>query len=288
MGSENIFVSLFRKLGVEPTPERIKAAEARKGKGAEKAAKAVIKNEKERERRQRNRKALKQYGISNSIISKNRLDTKNFDKYSKKELQKYKRQTSTQRREHEKAERLRQAGYTDFKKSDLRKSWDKLKAQFPKLEPPEDKIVKLPDVWLYVGYADTTGNGFDAYLYNGYTILELESEIEEFYGYAKEHPDDSVQFHGVFYIDYGTEQAMKKRAEVNYSRGYNFSRKYTKLDDKSYSKLTVSNKWTKLDFLQLVATCFAHMKSSDILHYIHVFKDYCNACKFDYLNFIKD
>ena len=92
MGSENIFVSLFRKLGVEPTPERIKAAEARKGKGAEKAAKAVIKNEKERERRQRNRKALKQYGISNSIISKNRLDTKNFDKYSKKELQKYKRQ----------------------------------------------------------------------------------------------------------------------------------------------------------------------------------------------------
>lgn len=284
---KSIIASLFEKAGFTATDELIQKALARSGKGEEKAVKAVIKNEKERQRRQRNREQLQKIGVSDSIIAKHRLNTKNFDKYTKKELQKFKRESRTLERETEKAEALKRAGVKNIKKTDLRKSWDKLAHKYGVEIPGTVKRPKVPEgkSWLYVGYADTTGNGFDATIFNGYTVEELEQEIEDMYEGAALHPDNSVNFAGVFFIDYGPKEVMEKRAEVNFSRGYNFSKQYTKLDEKSYMKLTVSNKWTRLEFLRLVATCFAHMKNSDILHFYDVFLGYCEENGFDYMNF---
>lgn len=285
MASKTKIAKLFEKAGFPANDELIQKALARSGKGEEKAVKAVIKNEKERQRRQRNREQLRKNGISDSIIAKHRLNTKNFDKYTKKELQKFKRESRTLERETEKAEALKRAGVKNIKKTDLRKSWDKLAHKYGVEIPGTAKRPKVPEgkSWLYVGYADTTGNGFDPNIFRGYTEEELDSELDDLYEYAVNHPDDSTHFSGVFYIDYGTKETMEKRAQVNFSRGYNFSKQYTKLDEKSYMKLTVSNKWTRLEFLRLVATCFAHMKNSDILHYYDVFRAYCQENEFEYL-----
>ena len=284
---KNIIIRLFEQAGYKPTEERIEKALARAGKGEEKAVKAVIKNEKEKQRRQRNRQQLQKIGVSDAIIAKNRLDTKNFDKYTKKELQKFKRDSRTREREMEKAEALKRAGVKNPKKTDLRKSWEKLADKYNIDIPGTAKRKKVPEgrTYLYVGFADTTGNGFDATEFKGYTVEELQQFIVDMVEGAAFHPDGSDAFGGVFFIDYGPKEVMEKRAEVNYSRGYNFSKQYTKLDDKAYMKLTVSNRWTEQEYLRMVATCFAHMKNSDILHYYDVFRDYCTENGFDYMNF---
>lgn len=290
MGFIDVIKKAFQSVGMELTTERQEKVNARmKGtdeQAATKAAKQVIKNEKERQRRQRNRAALKENGLSDTIISKYRLDTKNYDKYEKTDLQKYRRQSRERERMDAKKAAIEKTGAKP-KKSDLRKSWAKLEKEFKLENPTKPKPTPKKEEWdivrehLYIGLADN-GSPFDSSEFDGYSIEELEEEIEQYLDYANSFPDDSAMWAGSWFVDYGSRATMDKRAEVMYDRGYSLNKDYMKLDQNSYNKLTVSNKWSKREFLKMTATIYSHMKSSDILHTHKKLKNYLARNGLDY------
>ena len=250
-----------------------------KGDTLEKATSRVIKNEQQRKRRQKNKNNFLDYGIDEKFISQYDLTNKNIKKMDKSFLKKLKKKSTALKLERKKEKALKDKGIS-FKKSDLRKSWEKLR-QENNLDDT-DTFYSLR-YYLYVGFSDVLGLGFDPHVFDNFSVITLEKSIREFILEAILFPDNSDDFVGVWVYDYGYKSDMEYKAKVYSERGYNFSRGFIKLDGRNYRKLTVSNSWSKKEFLKMFATVLYHMKSSDRLEFREFLLSYANACKIDYL-----
>ena len=153
---------------------------------------------------------------------------------------------------------------------------------YKKLYEYSDNIVIECKSYLYVGFADTSGQGF--YMER----LDVESSLQSISDRLKEaheNIDDSgSNFHGVFVIDFGSNEAMETKAYAYYSRSVEYAMKHAKFDGKQYQKICVSNKWSKKDFLNLVNSCLQQMSNADAVDFFGIFKDYCTANNLPFLD----
>lgn len=248
----------------------------------QKEVKRIDRNVKVKTDRQNRRNELLQNNIPLSIITRERLDYKQFNFTDKKALADY-------RRRGEKLDALKAAGYRvkDITNSDLRKSWANLLKKFPKIEVPyaQQKRIRKTEVknidrvyeakeYLYIGFADIV-DGWHSQNLSMLPIGDVKSLIMDRVREAQMNEDDSGSFRGVFQIAMGSREEMEHRARVYYKRGYDMTPAHLKLVENQFSKITVSNKWTEWDFIEMTYNCISQMRNQDVPQFVNNLKRYC-------------
>lgn len=240
-----------------------------------KETKRITRNEKRKADRAASREFLLEQGLDQKFISRYKLYDKQAKSYDSREILKLKKQNA-----------LENAG-VKFTQADLKLGWVKLQEKYPDLIIP-DKAWKHPPkkskksaqsgfkYWLYVGAAAAGNDGFEPMDFSGFSIADYETHINEIVSFAAAHPDGSGRMHCVFKVLIrDNPEPLQRAAEVFYNRGYNLSGENMKLDNKSYSSLTISNKWTKAEFLRLVLSCISQMKNADVSDFMDSMRKYC-------------
>lgn len=255
----------------------------------QKEEKRISRNEKTKALRHAKREQLLQANIPLSIITRERLDYKaiNFD--DKKQLSKW-------RRKGQNLDALKAAGYKlkNIPEKDLTLSWAKLAAKYEKIEVPytQQKRIRKTEVrdinkvytakeHLYIGFADIV-DGWHSQNLSILPINDLKALIMDRVREARINEDGSDSFRGVFNIAMGSQNDMEHRARVFYKRGYDMTPKHLKLTENQYSKITVSNKWSEWDFLEMTYSCITQMRNADVESFMKNLKRYCrrNALPF--------
>lgn len=247
-----------------------------------KEIKRIDRNIKAKTVRHDRRDQLLANNIPLDIITRERLDYKAIDFTDKKALADY-------RRRGEKLAALKAAGYKgkEITQTDLRKSWAKLSNKFPKIEVPytQQKRIRTSEVrninkvyeareYLYIGFADIV-DGWHFQNLSMLPITDLKSLIMDRVREARLNEDDSGSFRGVFQIAMGSKDDMEHRARVYYKRGYDMTPAHLKLVENQFSKITVSNKWSEWDFLEMTYNCISQMRNADVDQFVRMLKRYC-------------
>lgn len=266
--------------------KNLSTKEAKKKAGAYKAA------EKRKADRERRTKQLTEAGIPKNIIQRDKLYTKQFENLSPKQLAEIKRKAL-------KEQALENLG-VPYKKTDLRLGWDKLAAKYPGLEtpdghktrgisgnkkrPPVNTNIKFTaDRYLYVGFAETVHGLYREDLRN-VTDDRLIELINDRLHECKLDVDGSAGMQGVFTIDMGGKSVMEHKAAQMYKRGYDMNPKHLKLDQRRYSKVTVSNVWTKRDFLELLHIVTHQTTNHMAIAGAQELKRYCEVCNLPFMD----
>ena len=233
--------------------------------------------------RERTRNYFRDLGFSDRFINQNRLYDKKVESYSKEDIRKLKRKAADLKRQEEKITALKNAGYTEYTKSDLRKGWEKLNEKFPGLEMP-DNFVYTADEYLYIGAAEIQ-SGFRRENLSSFTMDDLVTQINDRIKEAANNPTGSGDAYCVFRISTGSYEKCQHIANVFYERGYNLNPDHMKLSSARYMKLTIDNKWSKREFMELVYNCTTQMLNEDVANFISDMKEYCRD---NGLPFMKD
>ena len=244
-----------------------------------------------------NKEYLKSLNIPTDIISKStsiKETKKRAEKYlaeQNKEKAVFDRQYKQAHLVARKTNRLLDAGFT-------RAEADEIIGSFWK--PATDKVieeriqerrkfidftgeVKLSsDVWLYIGYADVTNN-FRMDDLTNVSDRELKELIKYMRAYAKDNPDDSSGFRGVFKVSFGTRSEMRRIAAYWYERGYNLDSSVLKLSEYSFSKITLSNTFSQRDFWEMIYQCMIQMKNEDVELFFRELQRFCNEADFPFM-----
>ena len=251
----------------------------------QKEVKRIERNVKVKTDRQNRRNQLLQNNIPLSIITHQRIDSKKVETWDKSTFSEY-------RRMGEKLDKLKAAGYkvTKIPKTHLKYGWEKLRDKYPKITLPENAKKRIEKKreretlsdnqtitakeYLYVGFAEEV----DGFYHGDLSHLSadwLSELIHDYYNEIKDTPDGSKSFRGVFIVKMGTKSEMDEYANTFYSRGYSFTPKHIKFDAKTYSKITVSNQWSRYDFLSLVYSCITQTSNEYAVNLLVDFKRYC-------------
>ena len=239
--------------------------------------------------RQKSRQESKSFflgkGFSERFINKYRLQDKKIDSYSSGDILTL-----------SKMFRLESAGYMDFTKSDLRLGWVKLKQKFPDISIPDkyekqyqkilDNEVHTCDLFLYIGVA-VLDAPFIIQDYSKESSDELGTLIMERVMEAREDQNAYPHQFCVFVYDMGNRETMQMKANAFYKRGYNMSALTPKTDVKSFSKLTVSNRWKQHVFLSMVLNVINQMKNSDVKNFMTFIIAYCRRNGLPFIDKIK-
>ena len=249
-----------------------------------KEAKRIARNEKRKADRAESKQFLLNQGFDSKFISKYKLYDKQAKSFGSRELLQLKKQES-----------LEKAGVS-YNKSDLKLGWVKLQEKYPSLIIPDNAwkhpVKNAPKsgfkYWLYVGAAAAGNDGFEPMNFDSFTVEDFETHINEIVSYAAAHPDGSGRMHCVFKVLINADKSkLDHAAQVFYSRGYNLSEEAMKLDNKSYSVLTLSNKWNKREFLNLILCCLSQMKNADVSGFMDSMRRYCRLNGVDWLKNIQ-
>ena len=252
-----------------------------------KETKRITRNEKRKADRAASRDFLIGQGLDPKFISRNKLYDKQAKSYDSREILKLKKQNV-----------LENAGIK-FAQSDLKLGWVKLQEKYPDIiipdnawkHPPKKSKKSSPSgfkYWLYVGAAAAGNDGFEPMDFSGFTVEDYETHINEIVTYAAAHPDGSGRMHCVFKVLIrDSKEPLQRAAEVFYNRGYNLSGENMKLDNKSYSSLTISNQWTKKEFLRLILSCISQMKNADVFDFMDSMRKYTRLNGVDWLKNIQ-
>lgn len=269
------------------SPKQIKTLSAA---DRESEYKRIVKNERAKDIKYDRRDQLLNAGIPLSIITRSRLDTKAIDFSNKKQLSEW-------RRKGEKLEAIRSSGYRGkVSETQLRKSWQNLAAEFDGLRIPDEQIkrqnsrtpvndtVRLSGKkYLYVGVCEIK-DGFIISNVGMLSTSDLYGFVLECIEKAINHPDGSPSFSAVFAWAMGSKSDMEYRAQVYYKRGYDLTPQMMKLSTDQYQKITVSNKWSYREFLELMYCCMTHMKNSDVLDFSEFLRNYCSVNNFPFMD----
>lgn len=236
--------------------------------------KRIQRNIDRRESRARSKEYFRELGFSDSFINQNKLFNRKVESYSKDEIRKLKNKAAAQRREAEKRTALEKAGYTNITTSDLRKSWEKLGFKYPGLVLPDDYVYTAEE-HLYIGAAEIQ-RGFHREDLSGFTTAEVVEHINDRIREANDNPSGSGDMYCVFKYTDGSAEKCQYMANVFYQRGYNLNPDHMKLSSSRYMKLTVSNKWSRREFLELTYNVITQMENREVNHFISDMRDYCD------------
>lgn len=278
---------LFEKAGY--TKKEVKRMDTTTRKKEEKR---LIKNERERNRVAKNRKALQKDGIPLSIIKAERLDRKSYSSITDK-------QKSEFRRRGEKAAELDRLGIR-YKKSDLKLGWGKLIDKYgPQVTPPpahktrgtegnkKKHAIRLTgSTYLYIGAAEVQA-GFSAVDFTGITDRELIDMIKRRKEDAKADPSGSADLYCVFQVYSGSRSDCEEIANFYYQRGYNISPDHIKTNPGRYSRITISNSFSQREFHEMVYTCISQMKNEDVPIFMNEMKHFCDKNGFPFMKNLK-
>lgn len=262
----------------------------------QKEEKRLAKNERERNRVAKNRKALQKDGIPLSIIKAELLDRKSYSSITKK-------QKSEFRRRGEKAAELDRLGIK-YKKSDLKLGWDKLIDKYgPQITPPPghktrgtagnkkkpafNPAIRLTgSTYLYIGAAEVHA-GFSAVDFIGITDRELIDMIKRRKEDAKSDPSGSDDLYCVFQVYSGTRSDCEEIANFYYQRGYNISPDHIKTNPGRYNRITISNSFSQREFHEMVYTCISQMKNEDVPIFMNEMVHFCDKNGFPFMKNLK-
>lgn len=233
----------------------------------------------------------REFGVPDFIIQRDKLYLKQNDTLTQKQRNEIKRKAI-------KEEQLKQAGYS-YTKSDLNLGWGKLSEKFPKITPPDDykprgtsgnkKINENVNItfttkdYLYVGFADTMGESFGYQYFQHMNREELRDIIDQRLFEAKNLPDDSSSYGGSFIILHGSRDEMEMMAREYYRRGYSMNPKHLKMTQERYNKVTISNRWTEIDFLEMTATIIHQTRNDAVGQIWRELRRYCNENNLPFL-----
>ena len=264
-------------LSAKYSPKEIKNLGAQTRK---KEAKRIARNEKRKADRAESKQFLINQGLDPKFISKNRLYDRQVKAFDSRELLRLKKQNS-----------LEKAGI-NYKVNDLNLGWVKLQEKYPNISIPENAWKNMPKTtrfqelkyWLYVGAAAAGNDGFEPTDFGSFSITDFETHINMIIQHAAKHPDGSGRMHCVYQVFIRSEEApLKRAAQSFYNRGYSLDNEFIKLDNKSYSSITLSNKWNKREFLNLILSCLSQMKNADVSGFMDNMRRYCNLNGLDWL-----
>jgi len=224
----------------------------------QKEIKRLERNQRERDRIAGNRRYLLNQGVPLSIITKERLDRKARKHYTPDAIQGYKQ-----------------------KARDL----DRQRATKNKRKTETKKGAKKGSTYIYVGFSEYTG--FNVPPISNFTTSELEREINEMIADAADSPDKYDRMKGFFRFYVGSKSDCELAADTYYNKDYQFTGDHIKLDRESYSKVTISNTFTKKDFLHMVYTCISQMKNEQVKEAMSYFRKFDRANGFNFLENIK-
>lgn len=282
---------LFEKAGY--SKKEIKRMDAATRKKEEKR---LTKNERERQRVDRNRKALEKDGIPLTIIKKERLDRKSYKDLTAK-------QKSELRRRGEKMAELERLGIK-YSKSDLKLGWDKLIDKYgPQVTPPpghktrgttgnkkkpefNPAIILTGDTYLYIGAAEVQG-GFSAVDFTETSDSDLIDMINRLVRDAKADPSGSGDLYCVFQVYTGSRSDCEEIANFYYQRGYNISSDHIKTNPGRYSRITISNSFSQREFHEMVYTCISQMKNEDVPVFMNEMEHFCDKNGFPFMKNLK-
>ena len=257
-----------KTLSAKYTPKQQKRMTAAQRSAEEKK---IVRAEKKKQTRAATREKLRAIGLPDKFISENRLNDRQFKSFTSQELLILRKQAELER-----------AGY-QFKKSDLRLGWLKLREKFPDISIPEKAWKNPPKLvegsfraneFLYIGAAQVRG-GFHVEDFSSLTASELKDHINDRIKEAKEASDDSASMYCVFVYYAGSYGEVMHAAEVFYDRGYKFDANHVKLDQNQYQKLVINDTWTEHRFLSMTYNVINQMKNEDIFPFIKFLKRYC-------------
>lgn len=261
----------------------------------------LIRNEKQRTRRENNRKNLLRDGIPLSIITAERLDSKSYNNLTQK-------QKSELKRRGEKLDQLKAAGYSYSQvKGDLRLGWDKLNAKYggqltppdrhrtrgtegnrtkPKKAPFNPQVRMTGKHYLYIGAAEVQG-GFSMDDLSEVSDDRLIELINERVQGASADPDGSEDLYCVFKVHIGSRSDCETMARFYYKRGYNLNPDHLKLDQNRYHRITVSNTFSQREFHEMVYTCISQMKNDDVPPFMDQMTKFCRLNGFPFMKNLK-
>lgn len=257
-----------------------------------KEEKRLTKNERERQRVARNRKALEKDGIPLIIIKKERLDRKSYKDLTTK-------QKSELRRRGEKMAELERLGIK-YTKSDLKLGWEKLIDKYGSqvTPPPTHKTRGTTDnkkktafnpairltgsTYLYIGAAEVQA-GFSALDFTGITDRELIDMINRRKEDAKADPSGSADLYCVFQVYSGGRSDCEEIANFYYQRGYNISPDHIKTNPGRYNRITISNSFSQREFHEMVYTCISQMKNEDVPIFMNEMEHFCDKNGFPFM-----
>lgn len=248
--------------------EKVSTQEAQKITKKENAR--IRRNEQAKARREEFKKAVEKSGIPTSVLKANNINSITaLNNY----IPKYNRQQQKAERISKKKQYLIDAGFTPEEATEIASK----DPSFKKLQSltRNDRFTYTAKEHLYIGFADTTGQGIDVHAFDGYTTAELKESYFRRLSEAEINSDGSYSMAGVYVFDFGSRDIMTRKAKVFYERGYNLAPEDLKLDAKQYSKLTVSNKWNEFEFWRLACTCANQMKNEQVLELHKTLQRYC-------------
>lgn len=236
-------------------------------------------------RYKQNREYLQNLGIPDSIISKSTSKKETQRRAQKYLSQQTDRKTQYTKRYADKVARLINAGYSQKQAQELAGNvWRQ------KSNKDIDRMISIRrgerienDNYLYIGFAEKVG-GFSKYDLSDLSDEELLDKLNERIVDARMNPDDSHgnKFRGVFqFASVDSKEKAQRRAEYWYQHGYNLNFKHgkMKLDSSRYEKLTISNKYSYREFLEMAYTCADQMLNHQVDEFVDTLK------KFDKDNF---
>lgn len=266
-------------LSTKYSPKEIKRLDVATRQAEEKRIKRNIER---KESRNRTRQYFLDLGFNPSFINKYKLFNKKVESYTPDEIKKLKKRAADERRQAEKKSVLDKAGISDYTLSDLRLSWNKLAEKFPGIELP-DNFVYTAGEYLYIGAAEIQ-RGFHREDLSGFTTAEVVEHINDRIREAADNEGGSGDMYCEFKYETGSYDKCMYVAQAMYQRGYNFNPKHMKLSPKQYMKVTVSNKWSKREFLELIYNVINQMHNREVKHFISDMRIYCSDNGLPFMN----
>lgn len=254
-------------------------------------AQQIIENKRKNDERKARIQSYKNLAISQGIPATiitnkdvaSKEKTEAFIAAYKKQQQTEKRRLQNQRRYADKVNRLIDAGFPRAEAEKIVGSpshqinEEKLKNYLHVVD--ENTVIEFNQA-IYVGFADIMGDGF--YMENqnaDESYNDIAIRVEE----ALYNIDNSDGFRAEFYIDFGPPSVMEDKAWAMYERSMKFALKHAHFDGKQYHKITVSNKWSKREFLNMVNSCVQMMANRDVIHFVQNAKNYLSTQNVDWL-----
>lgn len=246
--------------------------------------KRITRNDARKQSRQATKTFFQNEGFSTQFINRYRLYDRKIDSYSAADILRLR-----------KMEELERNGYT-YTQGDLRLGWAKLRNKYPSISIPDaaekqyqkqiENTTFICKEFLYIGAAEIR---HDLMLedFSHLSSDEIAALISDRVQEAKDHPEDSSQLVCAFAYDHGSRETMALKANAYYKRGYDLSPDHTKFDARSYSKLTVSNRWKQHDFLSMVLNVTNQMKNSDVASFISEMRGYCRRNNLPFMDKVK-
>lgn len=242
-----------------------------------KERKRIERNEARKQSRAESKAFLIENGLSTSFINRHKLNNKKASSFSKADLNRL-----------HKIQAVENAG-GEWKESYAKMGWEtKLSEKFPNIIIPEQyqnsahKIYRAKD-YLYVGTAPVNGE-FRPQDYRALSVTELEAQINDRINEAHDNPTGSSHLYSVFRLDKGTKDDCQESARTMYKRGYSMNPRRMKLDSRSYSKVTVSNIWTKHEFLSMALNMINQMQNEVVGENITYLRTYCKQNNLPFMN----